>query len=74
VLHFSEQFVGSLTSWHAVGLLTGSVLLLDPSVASDPTFQEHWADAGALRVEVSTDAIVLRRVSVAEPEPDRSDR
>ena len=22
-LHFSEQFVGSLTSWHAVGLLTG---------------------------------------------------
>jgi Na+/melibiose symporter-like transporter len=24
-LHFSEQFVGSLTSWHAVGLLTGSV-------------------------------------------------
>jgi len=25
-LHFSEQFVGSLTAWHAVGLLTGSVL------------------------------------------------
>ena len=25
-LHFSEQFVGSLTSWHAVGLLTGSVI------------------------------------------------
>src|SRR5436190_7926981 len=25
-LQFSEQFVGSLTSWHAVGLLTGSVL------------------------------------------------
>jgi Na+/melibiose symporter-like transporter len=25
-LHFSEQFVGSLTSLHAVGLLTGSVL------------------------------------------------
>ena len=25
-LHFSEQFVGTLTSWHAVGLLTGSVL------------------------------------------------
>ena len=25
-LHFSEQFVGSLTSWHAVGLLTGSAL------------------------------------------------
>ena len=25
-LHFSEQFVGSLSSWHAVGLLTGSIL------------------------------------------------
>jgi MFS family permease len=24
-LHFSEQFVGSLTSWHAVGLLSGSI-------------------------------------------------
>jgi Na+/melibiose symporter-like transporter len=25
-LHFSEQFVGTLTSWNAVGLLTGSIL------------------------------------------------
>ena len=25
-LGFSEQFVGSLTAWHAVGLLTGSIL------------------------------------------------
>src|SRR5262249_32239729 len=25
-LHFSEQFVGSLTSWHAIGLLTGSIV------------------------------------------------
>ncbi len=54
-------------------LLTGSVLLLDPSVASDPTFQEHWGDAGALRVEVSMDAIVLRRIA-ADPEAERSDR
>jgi hypothetical protein len=52
-------------------LLPGSVLLLDPSVVNDATFQEHWADAGALRVEVSTDAIVLRRIA-ADPEPDRS--
>jgi hypothetical protein len=52
-------------------LLPGSVLLLDPSVTADATFQEHWADAGALRVEVSTDAIVLRRMA-AEPEPERS--
>jgi len=52
-------------------LLPGSVLLLDPSVVNDATFQEHWADAGAVRVEVSTDAIVLRRIA-ADPEPDRS--
>ena len=25
-LHFSEQFVGSLTSWQAVGLVTGSIM------------------------------------------------
>ena len=25
-LHFSEQFVGTLTSWHAAGLLAGSIL------------------------------------------------
>jgi Na+/melibiose symporter-like transporter len=25
-LHFSEQFVGTLTSWNAVGLLTGSIV------------------------------------------------
>jgi hypothetical protein len=54
-------------------LLPGSVLLLDPAVLADPTFQEHWGDAGALRVEVSTDAIVLRRIT-ADAEPDRSDR
>jgi hypothetical protein len=54
-------------------LLTGSVLLLDPAVAGDATFQEHWADAGPLRVEVSTDAIVLRRIAV-DAEPERSDR
>ena len=46
-------------------LLPGSVLLLDPSVTADATFQEHWAEAGPLRVEVSTDAIVLRRVAEA---------
>jgi hypothetical protein len=49
-------------------LLPGSVLLLDPSVMSDATFQEHWADSGPLRVEVSADAIVLRRAADAEPD------
>jgi hypothetical protein len=53
-------------------LLPGSVLLLDPSVTADATFQEHWAEAGALRVEVSTDAIVLRRVAEAAPDAPAS--
>ena len=48
----------------------GSVLLLDPAVTADPAFQEHWGDAGPLRVEISADAIVLRR-SAADAEPDR---
>ena len=46
------------------------MLLLDPAVTADATFQEHWQDAGHLRVEISADVIVLRRA--AEPEPDRS--
>jgi hypothetical protein len=51
-------------------LLPGSVLLLDPSVTADAAFQEHWQDAGPLRVEISADAIVLRRVAgEAEPDP-----
>jgi hypothetical protein len=52
-------------------LLPGSVLLLDPAVTADPAFQEHWGDAGALRVEISAESIVLRRAS-ADAEPDRS--
>jgi hypothetical protein len=54
-------------------LLPGSVLLLDVAVTADATFQEHWQDAGALRVEVGADAIVLRRV-VADAEPERPER
>jgi hypothetical protein len=52
-------------------LLPGSVLLLDPSVTADPAFQEHWQDAGPLRVEIGADAIILRRVT-ADAEPDHS--
>jgi hypothetical protein len=44
-------------------LLPGSVLLLDPAVTADPAFQEHWGDAGALRVEISAESIVLRRAA-----------
>ena len=54
-------------------LLTGSVLLLDPSVIADPTFQEHWQGAGPLRVEVSTDAIVLRRIVTSDAEAEHSE-
>jgi hypothetical protein len=52
-------------------LLPGSVLLLDPAVTADPLFQEHWAEAGSLRVEISADAIVLRR-SAADAEPSQT--
>ena len=52
-------------------LLPGSVLLLDPSVTADPAFQEHWQDAGPLRVEIGADAIILRRAAT-DAEPDRS--
>jgi hypothetical protein len=52
-------------------LLPGSVLLLDPSVTADPAFQEHWHDAGPLRVEIGADAIILRRAAT-DAEPDRS--
>jgi hypothetical protein len=54
-------------------LLSGSVLLLDIAVTADATFQEHWQDAGPLRVEVSAETIVLRRVT-ADAEPERLDR
>jgi hypothetical protein len=52
-------------------LLPGSVLLLEPSVAADPAFQEHWQDAGPLRVEIGADAIILRRAAT-DAEPDRA--
>ena len=54
-------------------LVPGSVLVLDAAVTADATFQEHWQDAGALRVEVTADAIVLRRLA-QDPEHDRSER
>ncbi len=54
-------------------LLPGSVLLLDAAVSADATFQEHWQDAGPLRVEVTAETIVLRRVA-ADTDHERSDR
>jgi hypothetical protein len=55
-------------------LLSGSVLLLDPSVTADATFQEHWQGGGPLRVEVSAETIVLRRIVHADADGERSDR
>ena len=52
-------------------LLPGSVLLLDPAVTADAAFQEHWQDAGPLRVEIGADAIVLRRVAAGADRPRR---
>jgi hypothetical protein len=54
-------------------LLPGSVLLLDSSVTADATFQEHWLGGGPLRVELSADAIVLRRIVHADADAERSD-
>ena len=50
-------------------VLPGSALLLDAAVTTDATFQEYWANAGVLRVEISADAIVLRRIA-ADPDPE----
>ena len=55
-------------------LLPGSVLLLDPSVTSDATFQEHWQGGGPLRVEVTAETIVLRRIVHPDADGERSDR
>jgi hypothetical protein len=40
-------------------------------VTADPAFQEHWRDAGPLRVEIGADTIILRRAAT-DAEPDRS--
>ena len=55
-------------------LLPGSVLLLDPSVTADAAFQEHWQGGGPLRVEVTAETIVLRRIVHADADSERSDR
>jgi transcription termination factor Rho len=55
-------------------LLSGSVLLLDPSVTADAAFQEHWQGGGPLRVEISAETIVLRRIVHADADSERSDR
>jgi hypothetical protein len=55
-------------------LLSGSVLLLDPSVTADAAFQQHWQGGGPLRVEISAETIVLRRIVHADADSERSDR
>lgn len=39
----------------------GYGLWLDPSIADDPTYAEHWAGQRAVTVKVEADRIVIRR-------------
>lgn len=39
----------------------GYGLWLDPAVADDPVYSEHWADHRAVEVQIEADRIVIRR-------------
>ena len=39
----------------------GYGLWLDPAVADNPAYQEHWKGQRAVEVEISADQIVIRR-------------
>ena len=41
--------------------IPGRVIVLGDAITSNATFREHWSDASAFTVEVSADAITLRR-------------
>jgi cold shock CspA family protein len=45
-------------------------LWLDPAVAEDPIWKEHWADVDAVVVKVAEDSIVLEPDGGDIPEPD----
>ncbi len=45
-------------------------LWLDPAVAEDPIWKEHWADVDAVVVKVAEDSIVLEPDGGETPEPD----
>jgi hypothetical protein len=44
------------------GEADGYGLWLDPSVADNPVYAEHWADKREVRVQIEADRIVIRRV------------
>ena len=44
----------------------GYGLWLDPAVADDPVYSEHWAGQSPVEVTVEPDRIVIRRTGGAE--------
>lgn len=51
----------------------GYGLWLDPAVADDAVYAEHWAGQRAIEVVVEADQIVIRRVGEAEADADAED-
>jgi hypothetical protein len=51
----------------------GYGLWLDPAVADNPVYTEHWAGKHDVTVRIEADQIVIRRAGDDEPEADDSD-
>jgi hypothetical protein len=49
------------------GETDGYGLWLDPAVADDPTYAEHWRDQRAVEVQIEADRITIRRVEPSGP-------
>lgn len=54
------------------GETDGYGLWLDPSVADNPVYSEHWAGKREVTVRIDADQIVIRRAG--EPAPDDQDQ
>ncbi len=51
----------------------GYGLWLDPAIADDPVYSEHWADHRKVEVTVEPDRIVIRRADDASTADDKDD-
>jgi hypothetical protein len=51
----------------------GYGLWLDPAVADNPVYAEHWAGKREVTVSIEADRIVIRRVGGADSAPDGDD-
>jgi hypothetical protein len=51
----------------------GYGLWLDPAIADDPVYTQHWADHRQVEVTVEPDRIVIRRVESGSDSSDSSD-